>query len=261
MHDTVHNARKSFKFIRALHRLVKFVLGTERYEKENYAFRDLGRLVSDLRDRHVMMVMLQYVASEAHDVRQTDAAGGLELLREREQEALDRALHEERRLEKIEGGLLSARTRIHEEWPAIPDGIESLLPGLAEVYAKGRAGYAEAEESAQKEHFHEWRKQVKYLLHQFEILARYWPDDLGLNGTTLVQLSDYLGEEHDLALFSDLLQDTEVTEQLNKVAALQSFVDQKRAFLQRSALNIGGFIYARPNEEFISYFGKSKQVQ
>lgn len=261
IHDTVHNTRKSFKFIRALHRLVKFQLGTERYEKENYAFRDLGRLVSELRDNHVMIVMLHHVASEAHSVRKQDISAGVELLQERERQALEHALGEEKRLEKIEWGLISAGRRLKEEWPEIPDTMESLLPGLAEVYAKGRTGYNQTEEAPEKEHFHEWRKQVKYLLHQHEILARYWPEDLGLNGTTLVQLSDYLGEEHDLALFLDLLGEREFNKNLDKVEALISYSDQKRTFLQRSALNIGGFVYAKPGDEFISFFRESKQLQ
>lgn len=260
IHETIHNTRKSFKFIRALYRLIKVPLGTERFENENYAFRDLGRLVSNLRDLHVMIVMLQYVASEAHSVRKSDVSDGFVLLERREKEALEKALDKERRFEKIEWELISAGKRL-KEWPEIPDRIQSLLPGLAEVYTKGRVGYQQAREAPEKHHFHEWRKQVKYLLHHFEILANYWPGDIGISGASLQQLSDYLGEEHDLAVFDDLLDEKTFSSKLNKTGLLRSYVDQKRSFLQRSALNLGGFIYDKPEDEFISFFTESANIQ
>ena len=49
LHHGVHQARKRFKQIRAILRLVRPALG-DKYTMENVAYRDMGRKLSDLRD-------------------------------------------------------------------------------------------------------------------------------------------------------------------------------------------------------------------
>lgn len=253
IHESIHNARKSFKFLRALLRLIKFPLGADLYGKENYTFRDMGRPMSDLRDAHVMPVILKYVALEAHSVSPSDIEAGFNELEERAHQVLDKAQNEERRFESIASELEACKTRV-AGWPQIPDSLEALLPGVKEVYQKGREGFVAAQDDPSKEHFHEWRKQAKYLMHHYEILVNYWPDTLGINGKSLQQLSDYLGEEHDLALFYNLINEDLFRNKLNNVHALSSYVEQKRNFLQRSALNLGEFIYSKSDDDFITHF-------
>lgn len=51
--EAVHDARKRFKKIRALLRLVRDQLGEDVYQSENACFRALGRRLSDVRDAQV----------------------------------------------------------------------------------------------------------------------------------------------------------------------------------------------------------------
>ena len=53
LNDGIHEARKHFKRIRALLRLVRGALPAETYDSENQFFRDLGRLLSPVRDSAV----------------------------------------------------------------------------------------------------------------------------------------------------------------------------------------------------------------
>lgn len=252
LNESIHNTRKSFKFLRALIRLVRSPLGIEIYNQENRFFRDLGRDISDLRDIHVMSIILQYVATEAHSVRPKDINSGQEGLKRREEQLLAEAESNDL-FGKVASGLEDSLSRFHE-LPEIPNELNALLPGLKAVYGSGREHYLQVCEDPNKERLHEWRKQVKYLLHQFQVLQGYWPSALGINGTSLQQLSDYLGEEHDLALFDDLLREDSFRDKLHNIEAMQAYVDQKRSHLQRSALNLGEFIYAREPDEFIAYF-------
>ena len=42
--------------------------------------------------------------------------------------------------------------------------------GLKRVYRNGRDAFAVAQDDPSQEHLHEWRKQVKYLWHQLQVL-------------------------------------------------------------------------------------------
>lgn len=252
LHEAIHNTRKSFKFMRALIRLIKYPLGVEDYKQQNQFFRDLGRIVSDLRDVRVMIVLMQYVATESHSVRKKDIEPGLFELQEHEQNLLDEA-HEQKQFEEI-ANQLEENEKAFADRNLLADKVQQLLPGLIEIYKKGQEGFTKARAEGTKEHFHNWRKRVKYLLHAFQVLANYWPDELDIKGKSLHQLSDYLGDEHDLALLDDLLIDDEFSENFGNIKAMKSYVDQKRSFLQRSALNLGEFIYSKSGDEFISYF-------
>jgi CHAD domain-containing protein len=54
--------------------------------------------------------------------------------------------------------------------------------------------------------FHEWRKQVKYLWHQLELLQGGWPLVIEATANELHDLSGYLGDAHDLAVLIETIQ-------------------------------------------------------
>lgn len=259
IHESIHKARKSFQFIRALLRLIKSPLGPEGYEKENAVLREMEMFLSEVRNTHLLPVIMRYVTMEAHSVDPSDMKNGLNELEERAKKALEKARSGEQNLESIAAGLKNCKKRM-EQWPEIPDSLEAVLPGLKEVYGEGRQEYFEARDHTAKENYGEWLQKVRYLLHHYEVLAGYWPEGLGINAKSLQQLSDYLGEKNDLALFGTLLEDQSFRDKLTNAEALESFIDQKRSFLDRSALNLGDFIYSRPEEEFIAYFKKSANL-
>ena len=260
IHESVHSTCKRLKCMRALLRLVMQALGNERFENENRVLRDIGRSISGLRDAHVLAQALTYVAMEAHSVKPVDVEQGVAALEDRSRQALDRLQQDDNRpLETIASDLDALSSRV-TEWPEIPESWESLAPGLRAVYGKGRQWNIEAKNNPGKKSFHEWRKQVKYLLHQYQLLVHYWPEALGINGKSLQQLSDYLGEEHDLAMLSEELGHAEFEKTVAKIPSLRSFIEQKRAFLQRSALNLGDYIYAQSEDEYVACFIESENV-
>lgn len=50
----IHDARKRFGKVRAVLRLVRKELRSDRYQRENKAYRDAGRLLSDVRESSVL---------------------------------------------------------------------------------------------------------------------------------------------------------------------------------------------------------------
>src|SRR4051812_4537805 len=57
--ESLHEARKHLKKIRALLRLLRDDLGDRTYRKENRSFRDVGRVLSPRRDAEVLVKTLE----------------------------------------------------------------------------------------------------------------------------------------------------------------------------------------------------------
>jgi hypothetical protein len=60
--EVVHGARKRFKRVRAVVRLVREGLGERRYRRENACFRDAARPLSEVRDAHALVQTLDRLA-------------------------------------------------------------------------------------------------------------------------------------------------------------------------------------------------------
>lgn len=77
--------------------------------------------------------------------------------------------------------------------------------GLERTYRKGRDAFAAAKRDRTTENLHEWRKQAKYFWHQLQLLEPLWPGLIGKVADQAHRLTDYLGEDHDLAVLCDTI--------------------------------------------------------
>jgi CHAD domain-containing protein len=55
------------------------------------------------------------------------------------------------------------------------------------------------------ENFHEWRKRVKDLSYHLQMLNPIWPEQICAAASELKELSDYLGDDHDLVLLEQAI--------------------------------------------------------
>ena len=193
----VHEVRKNIKRIRAALRLARFGLGEAVYSIENFRFRDLGRKLAAARDATVERETLRSILLDA------------ELLVEE--------------VGPIEAGLFGAPPDSHAWSARLPSAEliadfraagervaqmemdagsgDFIYNGLADTAARARRRYREAYASPETaEKFHEWRKQVKYLWHQFEILSGSPGSDGAVLAEDLEHLSGRLGLAHDAVI-------------------------------------------------------------
>lgn len=92
--------------------------------------------------------------------------------------------------------------------------------------------------------FHEWRKRVKYLWHQIEILEALWPSVLSKLADELHLLSDYLGDDHDLAVLRwTILDNLSWFKNERELMRLVVLIDQERLALEAAAQPLGRRIY------------------
>jgi len=235
--QAVHSARKGFKRIRAVLRLVRGELGEDLYQRENVAYRDAGRRLAAVRDARVLLDTLDQL-SDGVPVTRGALAARDEQLRRGAPEAAEQACAE----------LVAARARI-AEWPLRHDGFDALQPGIDRIYGQGRRrrdrAYARGEEVA----FHEWRKRVKDLWHVLQLLEPSWPPVLGALVEQTHDLSDLLGDEHDLSVLAETVSGEDLGTAPER-AAIAAFADGRRAELRGNARLLGARLYAEQPGDF-----------
>ncbi len=259
--EAVHDARKRFKKIRAVLRLVRDEVGEEIYQRENVCYRDAGRRLSDVRDSYVMVETIDNLTGRFADQLVPGAFADLrdKLMAEHDtfkHKILD---HEEAGTEVIET-IQSARERV-ENWPIEQDSFSAIRPGLKRVYKRGRNRLAEAYADPAAENFHEWRKRVKYLWYHTRILEPVWPDLFDELADQVHDLSDYLGDDHDLAELRRLLTDRpDLVSDKEERQALVGLLDRRSAELRAAARPLGQRIYTEKPKDFVGRVGQYWQA-
>ena len=78
-----------------------------------------------------------------------------------------------------------------------------LRPGLRRAYSRGRKRYLEARADPSDEALHEWRKRSKDLWYHLRLVRRCWPQVLDSTADEAHELSDRLGDDHDLVAYAE----------------------------------------------------------
>jgi CHAD domain-containing protein len=239
----VHSARKRFKRIRALVRLVRQGLGPEVFARENAAFRDAGGSLGEVRDANVLVQTLDSLKGEVEAAAFTAARKRL-LARRR---AVKRRVlaGADNALQAVAHHVQAAQQRAAEWQIAGVDGEgwEALAPGLKRVYRDGRAAFQRAQVGDHPELFHEWRKRVKDLWHQMEVLEGVWPELLKPLAEEFHALADTLGQEHDLSVLEAVLQ-ADALARAEAPSGVIPALEAKRAGLRAEAARRGKFLFA-----------------
>lgn len=246
----VHDARVSFKKIRAVLRLVYGELERDIFKLENSEYRDAGRRLSTTRDTAVVAGTLEELVG--HFNKQL-AHPDIKTLRKRlRRSKVEQQINRKQVLLQVAESLSSARQRV-ETWPIDHDGFSALCAGLQRVYKRGRAAFILTRAERTTENLHEWRKQVKYLWYQVCVLNPMWPKPLDVLAHELSKLADYLSEDHDLALLSrTAIEQAQALGGPDEVEKLVLLIDQRRIQLQAKATAVGARIYAEKPKTFVN---------
>jgi hypothetical protein len=131
------------------------------------------------------------------------------------------------------------------------DGFKALRDGAATTYREGRHALDRLRREASSEQSHEWRKVVKYSWHHLELLERTAPSVLRPAGASFHQLSDALGDAHNLVVLAELLEGSPASfgGPLAIEPALR-MAKASRAELEGRAIRLGLRLYAEPPKAF-----------
>ena len=200
------------------------------YRKRNRALRDAGRTLSGARDADVMAETL-------------DSLGG---------SAAARAPLAARSQATPEPGdsVATLHALADDDWPLRKVGEQTFETALKTTYARGRDAFKTADDDPTAEHLHEWRKRVKDLWYQQQLLEEAWPGVMKAQAKQAKKLSKLLGTDHDLAVLADaLVNDPELRAAPDGEALLERIADRREELLE-DALALGRRIYAERPKAF-----------
>jgi len=248
---TPHELRKAFKKIRSVLRLVRDEIGQEVYRRDNVLVRDLGRRLSAVRDAAVREGALEKLQEESRkDVPAADLSAIRSRLQSRRR-AERRRLRAEKVLPAVAAGLHELRRSIRT-WPLDQSGFPCVEKGLRRAYRRGKKGSAEAYQSKTDEAFHEWRKRAKDLRYHVELLEPAWKDTMSDLEKSLHDLTDLLGDDHDLGdLHRVLTSSPRLTRGAKGISGVLDFILRRRSELQAKARPLARRLYAEKPAAFV----------
>jgi CHAD domain-containing protein len=195
--EAVHGARKDMKKLRTVLRLLRDVLGEERYRRENARFRDAARALSRTRDAEVKLETLEALVEHVEGLPE-EAVDDWRRILDRDREAATNAACDEPLVSaQIEAGLGEV-----QGWGLEGDSWRTIGPALTRTYRQGRKAM-KAAEGGDEADFHGWRKRAKDLWYELRLLGDAWPRPLGATSDEVHQLSELLGDHHDLAVLRE----------------------------------------------------------
>jgi CHAD domain-containing protein len=247
----VHACRKRLKRIRAIVRLVREELGEEVFAVENASFRDAGGSLSEARDAAVLVKTLDGLKKS---VEGSAFSGARKKMLARRRAVARRVLQAGNGLESVAVLVDEARARV-ANWKFQRDGWDALRPNLKRIYAEARSAYEQAKVGGEAELFHDWRKRVKDLWHQCEVLEGIWPEVMNAMAEQFHQLADVLGDEHDLSVLKAVLE-AEALARAEEVSPAAEVANLKREELQRRAKTLGARIFAERSGAFVRRLGE-----
>ncbi len=247
--EAVHDARKRCKKARGLARLVRPGIG-DAYRAANRAFRDAGRALSDLRDRQATAETFREVLATHTGLRGPAMDGVAEALDERAASVSASLGPDDPRLAEACGLIrdgLDTLTSADE-----PD-VDDLTGGLAKTRGRAVNRMGDVLDSdGDPDAFHEWRKRVKYGWYHLRLLREASPALLRPLASAWHDLSDVLGDAHDLhVIASDLRADPGEFGDPDGVGQVARLLDGIRDGLESRAVRFGARLLAEPTDAFV----------
>jgi len=270
--ESIHSARKDLKSLRALLRLARGSIANDVRQGENLIFRDIGRSLSALRDSQALVEALKKFAkgksrtNSKNSVTQKEARSEfIQKVRNGIEQGAVKELPDET-LKQLKENLHGA-SRSVADWLDLvsfepEDEWEVFVGrGLRRTYRQGKNLVSQLEtlgkENAGDETWHELRKSAKALGYQMRLLRPIWPELTGPLLEQFDQLTDRLGDDHDLVVLRGrLLNEPYKASETQKAADVRrnliDSLERRRRKLQMEAFKIARRIYAEKPRQFES---------
>lgn len=246
-HRGVHEARKCFKRTRALLRLVRPALGQKSFKREDKRIRAIARRLSAPRDCQAMIETVGLLENGGGNI--WDTATG---------QSLKAQLHRDRTNAEAElrrNGLASALddlTGVREGYRSLKlkGGTRHLAEGLESSYRRARRDFKRSFKTGRDEDFHSWRKSAQHHWRHMQLLWHAWPTVMGARADTASELSQLLGQDHDLSVLMLRLQGGSPPHGANGKMSLVEICRNRQVDLREAALPRGERLFAERPRDF-----------
>jgi CYTH domain-containing protein/CHAD domain-containing protein len=241
----IHEARKCVKRARSALRLIRPAI-PDRFAEENLRLQQIGRTLSAFRDAQALIETLTDLEQKGAKSGRTNPDAKREF-----KNAFDRLKSRKKKLNdapRAKAQIRSATRALRESLESLGnlplDGIDfSVLTDSFETTLKrGRKACSQAYSQPVAANFHEFRKRAKDLRHQLAVLMELWPEVLSGYGKSAKSLEQYLGEDHNLAVLTDVLNGNGRRQNAFKV--ITSSVEKEQGKRRQKARLLAGRLYA-----------------
>ncbi len=216
---SIHQARRAFKRLRAMVRLLREPLGDEA-ARLNTEFRDAGRALAGSRDAAVLRDNLSRFIKSGDDMPVDQALEVHPIRPTPDTQAIARRL-------------LEARPQL-AAWEQLPLTGRRVRQAYARSHRSARRAMKQALVTEDAERWHTWRKRVKDLLYQTQVLRPKAPAR-----RRYARLAEWLGEINDLTVLDAALAGTPHAGPARQRAA------ERRQRVQRRARKLGRKLLGR----------------
>lgn len=247
----VHHARRCLKRARSAIKLGRSGCGKRRYHKIDRNLRNAAHLLSDLRNAEAQI--------EAFDriMNRFCTAIDCHIFAKTRDYLVMSCKHTQTKLLEHKKNALRARKRVEKASSEFADaawirpGKQALLFALGKAYARGRNAFLNAWTKPTPLTLHNLRRKSKNLRYEIELLGDYSTGDLSRLAKDLHILTDALGENHDLDLLKNAVQNDRLNPEDETAQLLLLFLIEKRQEeLERAALLWGQHVYIDGAKKF-----------
>jgi CHAD domain-containing protein len=244
----VHDARKHLKKLAALLRLLRPAIGEEAFVREGGCFRRAARRLAGARDAEVCVATLQSLAKSA----EKEARPALEEAHRAFAAALIQHRQPARRtLDSIAAALIEAAANVRA-WEIRTKGAKALAEGVELLYRRARKAGRKAAEAPSTEELHRWRQRTKEFGAALRLLRGMGDRRLTKLVETAQELSELLGDDHDLAVLKETFGhdfaggagSEPAAEEDAALALITQAIETRRAWLQKRAWKLGKRLFA-----------------
>ncbi|MCJ9671381.1 MULTISPECIES: CHAD domain-containing protein [unclassified Neorhizobium] len=246
-HEAIHDARKRFKRVRALYRLVQPDAKTFR-RQENTRIRDMAQTLSAVRDATALVETVDYLAGHAGSPEELSAlTTASKALTERR----DRIASEEHDLRaKMAAAVDTCRAAI----AALDDldldndphkTAKRLAKAWKDQREKALGALAGCEEHGDAETYHGLRKCGQTYWMHLSLLGGIWPSAMLAKQQQAKALVDLLGHEHDLSVLTGLVNESpELFGDSDTLARVLGAIITRQQALRHEALEAAHEVFA-----------------
>ena len=243
----VHESRKTMKRLRALLRMVRPQIGEKTFKARNAGLRNAGQMLSGQRESKVLSETIAKL--EAHV--EADASQSLARFKHTVG-AMDNAAPNVLSLETATTlrALLEKEGRRIDKLKFKSAGFDVLAPGLQLSYDKGRRVLAKAYKSPSDQKFHDLRKTVQWHWRHMALLSRAWPEYFEVRIHAARELSQLLGDDHDLAMLQAAVKSIGKTTDTGYRQVIR-LARGRQEELRADCFERARRIFAEPHEDFV----------
>lgn len=245
----VHRARKRLKVVRAVLRLVRPGLKPAVFDRENTAFRDIGRQLSVVRDADALLEVIESL----HPQRTPSAtfARVVAHVRQHRRSVRREFFEGEGTIGELRQSIADARARL-PDWTDNGITTGTIMKGLRRSYGRARQSFEAARRSQNDGRWHEWRKRTKDVWYHLRLIEPIWPPVLDATIARCGELADRLGEDHDLTVVGHRLPEIAPEgEARGETSRLRSLIAHRHEALRAQAREAGNLLFNEKPRAFV----------